>query len=99
MRTPRDDTARLQTGQFAILFRKVRQKIERRTLWHSARNLDHAHEVSDVFSLMIDGSGSRCCRIFGRLRPVRMVMKWGSMAPSKRGLNRCAITQWVGLST
>ena len=26
-----------------------------------------------VFSLMVDGSGPRGCRIFGRLRPVRMV--------------------------
>jgi hypothetical protein len=29
--------------------------------------------------LMIDGSGSLDCRIFGRLRPVRMVRKRGAM--------------------
>ena len=52
-----------------------------------------------IVRIVIDGSGSRCCRIFGRSRPVRIVMKWVAMAPSKRGLNRCAITQWVGLST
>jgi hypothetical protein len=33
-----------------------------------------------VLSLMIDGSGSRCCRIFGWLRPDRMVMKWTQAA-------------------
>ena len=43
-----------------------------------------------VFSLMVDGSGSRCCRIFGRLRPVRIVMKSDAMAPSKRGPSHCA---------
>jgi hypothetical protein len=32
-----------------------------------------------VFSLMIDGSGSRGCRIFGMLRPVRMVRR-GAMS-------------------
>ena len=32
-----------------------------------------------VFSLMVDGSGSRGCRIFGRLRPVRIVRKRGVM--------------------
>src|SRR5882724_2380734 len=28
-----------------------------------------------VFSLIVDGSGSRGCRIFGRLRPVKVVRK------------------------
>jgi hypothetical protein len=30
--------------------------------------------------LMIDGSGSRGCRICGRFRPVRMVVKRGAIA-------------------
>src|SRR5260370_41733224 len=33
-----------------------------------------------VFSLMIDGSASRDCRIFGRFRPVRIVRKRGTIA-------------------
>jgi hypothetical protein len=33
-----------------------------------------------VFSLMIDGSGSLDCWIFGRLRPVRIVRKRDVMA-------------------
>ncbi len=33
-----------------------------------------------VFSLMIDGSGFLGCRIFGRLRPVRIVRKRDVMA-------------------
>jgi hypothetical protein len=32
-----------------------------------------------VLSLMVDGSGSRSCRIFGRLRPVRIVRKRGAV--------------------
>jgi hypothetical protein len=42
-----------------------------------------------VFSLMVDGSGSRGCRIFCRLRPVRMVRKRGAMcltAAGRRGI-------------
>lgn len=37
-----------------------------------------------VFSLMVDGSGSRGSRIFGRLRPVRIVRKRSVIGTSKR---------------
>jgi hypothetical protein len=37
-----------------------------------------------VFSLMIDGSGSLACRIFGRLLPVRIVRKRDPIRRLKR---------------
>src|ERR1039457_2825015 len=43
-----------------------------------------------VFSLMVDGSGSPCCRIFGRLRPVGIVRKRGAIHPLKRSPQRQA---------
>jgi hypothetical protein len=42
------------------------------------------------FSLMVDGSGSRSCRIFGRLRPVRIVRKRIDIGASKRRAVRYA---------
>jgi hypothetical protein len=43
-----------------------------------------------VFELMIDGSGSFDCRIFGRLRPVRMVKKRGAISALERSRRRLA---------
>jgi hypothetical protein len=40
--------------------------------------------------LMIDGSGALACRIFGRLWPVRIVMKRGAIRPLKPSLGRRA---------
>jgi hypothetical protein len=35
--------------------------------------------LGEFFSLMVDGSGSLGCRIFGRLLPVRIVRKRGAI--------------------
>jgi hypothetical protein len=43
--------------------------------------LDQSGKVGDVFSVMIDGGVALACRIVGRSRPVRIVMK--------RGVIRC----------
>src|SRR6202043_1973227 len=43
-----------------------------------------------VFSLRVDGSASLDCRIFGRLRPVRIVRKRGAIRPLKRSPQRQA---------
>jgi hypothetical protein len=43
-----------------------------------------------VFPLMVDGSGSRGCRIFGRLRPDRIVRKRGAIRSFKRSPQRQA---------
>src|SRR4029077_3670921 len=50
-----------------------------------------------VFSLMIDGSGSFDCRIFGRLRPVRIVRKRGVMAhqSARRGARQNRPIDWA----
>jgi hypothetical protein len=40
--------------------------------------------------LKVDGSASLDCRIFGRLRPVRIVRKRGAMHPLKRSPQRQA---------
>jgi hypothetical protein len=43
---------------------------------------------------MVDGSGSRGCRIFGRLRPVRIVRNRGAMVPSKP-----AFSSWQSINS
>ena len=43
-----------------------------------------------VFVLMIDGSGALACRIFGRLSPVRIVMKRGAISTLERSRRRLA---------
>jgi len=51
-----------------------------------------------VLSLMVDGSASPDCRIFGRFRPVRMVRKWGAIPhQSARRSGRQAGAQGVGV--
>jgi hypothetical protein len=57
----------------ASIFR-LTLSIRRGIAFQNPRLLDHAREVRDRLSLMVDGSGSRGCR-FGRLRPVRIVRK------------------------
>jgi hypothetical protein len=51
----------------------------------NSRLLDHASEVRDRLSLMIEGLGSLGCRIFGMLRLVRIVRKRGAMRPKRNG--------------
>jgi hypothetical protein len=50
----------------------------------------NARKVRGRLSLIVDGSGSLDCRIFGRLRPVRMVRKSSAMAyqRARRGVGR-----------
>jgi hypothetical protein len=65
----------------------MRHEADRRTVSEEAVSVafqnphlfDHVREVAIVFSLMVDGSGSRACRIFGWLRPARIVRKRGTM--------------------
>jgi hypothetical protein len=52
-----------------------------------------------IFSSMVDGSGSLDCRIFGRLRPVRIVRKRRAMPASKRGPGAHANRPYVALDT
>src|ERR1700738_97605 len=48
-----------------------------------------------VLSLMIDGSGSFDCRIFARLRPVRIVRKRGAIQSFRRSPQRATADRGV----
>jgi hypothetical protein len=52
--------------------------------------LDHAGKSAIVFSLMIDGSSALSCRILGKSRPVRIVMKRGAISALERSRRRLA---------
>src|ERR1700738_3123858 len=49
-----------------------------------------------VLSLMVDGSASPDCRIFGRFRPVRMVSKRGAMPHQSVCGSGGQIVRWIG---
>jgi hypothetical protein len=60
--------------------------------------LHHARKVRDgLFRVMIDGSGSLCCRIVGRLRPVRIVRTRDGMPHQSADRTRKQIVLQLGL--